>query len=251
MAENWRTGPSNDSKIKKYMNELSELWDKSNDSTLVKLTEFTKYVPKTSLIQFIGRYELYKIIKDIPGDILEIGVCGGSGLFSFIQSVFINEPDYQWRNIIGFDTFEGFVGINDKDNINISSEVKNIGSYKSDSYDEIIQLKNVHQNFRFINNRDQIYLVKGDVCETIPEYLKTHQGLIISMLYIDVDLYEPTKTCLQLLWERIPKGGIVVFDDAIMHEWEGEAIALHEILGIGNSRLVRIHNLKQFYIIKE
>ena len=87
--------------------------------------------------------------------------------------------------------------------------------------------------------------------KTLPEYLDKNNGVIISLLYCDLDLYEPTKFSLELLWNRIPKGGIVVFDNAIVECWHGEAIALNEVLGIRNHRLVRIPNIKQFYLIKE
>ena len=249
MTEVWREKQNN--KIKSYAGELANIWDNSKETTEVKLTEFVKYIPKNSLMQFISRYELYKLIEDIPGDILEFGVCGGKGLFSFVQSVFINEPQYQWRNIIGFDTFEGFTSVHEKDNLELSSHLKVKGAFKTDSYDELLQLKKVHQDFRFMNNRDQIELVKGDVMTTLPEYINKNPGLIVSLLYLDLDLYEPTKLAIELLWKRIPKGGIIVLDEAIMRDWEGEAIALHETIGIGNCKMVKIPYLKQFYIIKE
>ena len=250
MTEAWRE--TKNSKIDDYQNKLSNIWNKSKFDTRLKLTEFSKYIPKNSLIQFITRYELYKLIKDIPGDIFELGVCGGAGLFSFAQSVFIHEPDYQWRNIVGFDTFEGFTNdLNEKDNLDHSSQLKKEKSFNIDSYDELNELIKVHEDFRFLNNRNQIKLVKGDIKKTLPQYLEKNNGVIISLLYCDLDLYEPTKFSLELLWDRIPKGGIVVFDEAIMECWHGEAIALNEVLGIGNHRLVKIPNIKQFYLIKE
>jgi hypothetical protein len=250
MTELWRETKNN--KIEKYHNNLAEMWEKSNFDTRIKLTEFTKFVPKNSLIQFLTRYELYKVIKDIPGDIFELGVCGGGGLFSFAQSVFINESDYQWRNIVGFDTFEGFTDdLNDKDNLNECVHLKKEKAFKIDSYKELNELIKVHEDFRYLNNRNQIKLVKGDIKKTLPEYLEKNNGTIISLLYCDLDLYEPTKFSLELLWNRIPKGGIIVFDEGIMNDWPGEAIALNEVLGIGNHRLVKIPNIKQFYLIKE
>ena len=250
MTEKWRENKND--KIEEYQKNLSQIWDTSNYDTRVKLTEFSKYVPKNSLIQFITRYELYKIIKDVPGDIFELGVCGGGGLFSFAQCVFINEPDYQWRNIVGFDTFDGFTNdLNVKDDLNKYSHLKKENAFSTDSYDELNQLIKVHEDFRFLNNRNQIRLVKGDIKKTLPKYLEENNGLIISLLYCDLDLYEPTKFSLELLWDRIPKGGIVVFDEAIMNSWPGEALALNEVLGIGNHRLVRMPNIKQFYLIKE
>ena len=166
MTEAWRE--TKNTKIEDYQNKLSDIWNKSKFDTRLKLTEFSKYIPKNSLIQFITRYELYKLIKDIPGDIFELGVCGGSGLFSFAQSVFIHEPDYQWRNIVGFDTFEGFTNdINEKDNLDNSSQLKKEKSFKIDSYDELNELIKVHEDFRFLNNRNQIKLVKGDIKKNV------------------------------------------------------------------------------------
>jgi hypothetical protein len=250
MTELWRE--TKNDKIEEYQNNLAEIWEESNFDTRIKLTEFTKFVPKTSLIQFITRYELYKVIKDIPGDIFELGVCGGGGLFSFAQSVLIHEPDYQWRNIVGFDTFEGFTDdINEKDKLEDCPHLKKQNAFKIDSYNELNKLIKVHEDFRYLNNRNQIKLVKGDIKKTLPEYLEENKGTIISLLYCDLDLYEPTKFSLELLWDRIPKGGIIVFDEGIMNEWPGEMIALNEVLGIGNHRLVRVPNIKQFYLIKE
>lgn len=249
MTEKWREQYNN--KIDTYIKDLAFCWNNSKDTTEIKLTQFTKYVPKNSLMQFLARYELYKLIENIPGDIIELGVCGGSGLFSFVQNVFIHEPQYQWRNIIGFDTFEGFVDVNEKDNINLDSHLKKPGAFSENNYHELYNLINVHQNFRFMNTRDQVELIKGDVCKTIPSYLEKNHGLIVAMLYCDLDLYEPTKKALEVLWPRIPKGGVVVLDEGIMRSWQGETTAFHEIIGIGNCRLKKIPYIKQFYLIKE
>ena len=249
MTEKYREIPNK--KIDNYLDQLATVWDNSKDMTKYKLTEFTKYVPKNSLMQFISRYEIYKLIENIPGDIIELGVCGGSGLFSFIQSVFINEPQYQWRKIIGFDTFEGFPNVTKEDNVNDVPHLKKNNAFSQDSYEEILELKKIHENYRFLNAREQIVVIKGDLMETLPKYIEEHPGLIISLLYCDVDLYEPTKIALKLLWDRIPKGGIIVFDNGIMETWQGEMIAFHEILKIGNFKLVKIPYIKQFFFVKE
>lgn len=248
MTENWREKTNN--KINKYISLLANAWDESNYSTDIKLTEFIKYVPKNSLMQFLSRYELYKLIQNIPGDIIELGVCGGKGLFSFVQAVFINEPQYQWRNIIGFDTFNGFVSLSENDNLHMDSHLKKEGAFKEDSYEEICKLAKIHEDFRFMNTRSQIEIIKGDIKYTIPEFINKNKGLIISLLYLDLDLYEPTKIAIELLWDRIPKGGIIVFDEAITRTWQGEAQALHETIGIHNCELNIIPNLKQFYLKK-
>jgi hypothetical protein len=248
MTERWRECPND--KITKYIRDLSDAFDASTDSTYIKLTQFPKYVPKNSLMQFLSRYELYKLIENIPGDIIELGVCGGGGLFSFVQSVFINEPQYQWRNIIGFDTFNGFVEVSSKDNVQLDSHLKRSGAFKSESLEELMSLKKIHEDFRFMNSREQIEIVKGDVEITLPDYIAKNPGMIVSLVYCDLDLYKPTHTAIRLLWDRIPKGGILVLDEGITRTWQGEALALHEIIGIGSCRMYKLPTMKQFYILK-
>ena len=54
---------------------------------------------------------------------------------------------------------------------------------------------------------------KGDILVTLDAYLEKNPHLKISLLHIDVDLYEPTKVVLEKLYDRVTKGGIIIFDD--------------------------------------
>ena len=47
----------------------------------------------------------------------------------------------------------------------------------------------------------------------LDEYLDKNPHLKISLLHIDVDLYEPTKLVLEKLFKHVTKGGIIIFDD--------------------------------------
>ena len=51
----------------------------------------------------------------------------------------------------------------------------------------------------------KIELVKGDVRKTIPKYIKDNPHLIVSLLYLDLDLYEPTRAALRNFIPRMPK----------------------------------------------
>jgi hypothetical protein len=206
-------------------------------------------------MQFIARYELHKLVADVPGDIVELGVCGGGGLFSFAQCAFAYEPAYDHRRVIGFDTFEGFpeTSIGAEDAPGLASHLKRAGAFSTgeDTEGELEALATVHEDFRLLRRGKQIELVRGDVGETLAEYVAKNPGWIIALLYLDLDLYAPTAAALELLWGRVPKGGVVVFDEAITREWGGEALAIHEKLGIGSLRMRKIDHLKQFYVVKE
>ena len=59
------------------------------------------------------------------------------------------------------------------------------------------------------------------------------------MLYLDVDLYEPTKVLLETFISRMPKGAVVVFDELNAKMFPGETCAVDEILGISNIKIER------------
>jgi len=68
-------------------------------------------------------------------------------------------------------------------------------------------------NTRMGFNTDIYELIEGDVKITIPNYLKENPRFRISYLYLDLDIDEPTYIALNLLYERIVRGGIIVFDE--------------------------------------
>ena len=71
-----------------------------------------------------------------------------------------------------------------------------------------------------------IQLIKGDITETIPRYLKLNPNLKISLLNLDVDFYEPSKSILENFYPKLSKGGILMLDDYGI--WDGETMAVNE-----------------------
>ena len=63
---------------------------------------------------------------------------------------------------------------------------------------------------------------------TAPEYIHRNPHLLVSLLYLDFDLYEPTKFALQLFVDRMCSGSIVVFDELNCQNFPGETLAFLE-----------------------
>ena len=57
--------------------------------------------------KLIYQYEIYKMIKDLPGDVLEFGVFKGNSLIRFLTFRSIIENNFS-RKVYGFDTFKEF-----------------------------------------------------------------------------------------------------------------------------------------------
>jgi hypothetical protein len=54
-----------------------------------------------------------------------------------------------------------------------------------------------------------------------------------------VDLYEPTKVMLETFVPRMPKGGVIVFDELNAKMFPGETVAVDEIMGLRNLNIRR------------
>ncbi|WP_303866845.1 TylF/MycF/NovP-related O-methyltransferase [Acetobacterium wieringae] len=198
--------------------------------TKEQLNNFEKYVRRQDLARFMARYELFKMIRQTKGSIIECGVHQGGGLMGWAKISSNLEPYAIHRKIIGFDTFEGFVEINKEDESafeNISL-VKGGFSCEYDVFSELEGLIKEYDNNRFLNQFSKVELVKGDAVNTIPDYINKNQHLIVALLFLDFDLYEPTKTALEHFSSRIPKGGILAFDEINNQFWPGETVALLE-----------------------
>jgi len=50
------------------------------------------------------------------------------------------------------------------------------------------------------------------------------------LLYLDFDIYEPTRIALEYLLPLVPKGGIIGFDELNQNKWKGETVAMKEVL---------------------
>jgi len=224
-----------------YRKELEKYFEKSAGSISEKLENFPKYVPRQNLARFLARYEIFKLIKNIQGSIVECGVLFGTGLMSFAHLSTILEPYNFQRRIIGFDTFSGFPNISEKDTQGISKKAFELkkGGYSAHSIEDLQEAIRIFNMNRYLNHFPKIELVKGDFNETIEKYLEEHSHLVISCLYLDFDIYSPTKTAIEKLLPLVPKGGVVIFDELNEELFPGETIAVKETLELSKFRIKR------------
>ncbi|MFH1642778.1 MAG: TylF/MycF/NovP-related O-methyltransferase [Nanoarchaeota archaeon] len=221
-----------------YRVNLENYFKKSIGSDVEKLENFAKYVPRQSLTRFIAKYEIFKKILDIQGSIIECGVYLGGGLMTFAQISAILEPVNHQRKIIGFDTFSGFTEISKEDENGKSVNLKK-GGYAMDSYDDLINCVKLYDSNRFLNHINKVSLVKGDIKKTLPLYLLDNPHTVVSLLYLDMDVFEPTKTAIENFVPRMPKGAIIAFDELNADNWPGETMAVLKTIGIKNLKIQR------------
>jgi Macrocin-O-methyltransferase (TylF) len=222
-----------------YRRSVGGYFEGSVCTTTEKLENFAKYVPRQALTQFLYRYEMFKRILLVQGSIIECGVLFGGGVMAWAQLSAILEPINHQRRVIGFDTFGGFVGIAPEDQKGTSSYLQP-GAYAVDSYEDLEKGAALFDANRFLKHIPKVELVKGDISQTAPKYVEDNPHTVVSLLYVDLDLFEPTKAALQTFVPRMPKGAIIAFDQVNSPAWPGETIAVLDTLGVRNLRLERV-----------
>ena len=215
------------------------LFEANPSSWETKMENFPKYVRRQNLTRFLALYEIFKHALPVKGSIVECGVNHGFGLMSWAKFSAILEPVNLTRRIYGFDTFEGFPGISEQDRSQSSMHVRE-GDLAADVHDELLQLVDIYDSTRFIGHVGKVKLVRGDATKTIPEFVKESPHLVVSLLFMDFDLYEPTKIALEHFLPRMPKGAVLAFDELDNPLWPGETLAMLEAHAKRPLRLQRL-----------
>jgi len=221
-----------------FLKKLEDYFHHSIGTTSEKLENFAKYIPRQSLTNFLIKYEIYKKILHIQGSIVECGVFFGGGLMTFAQLSSIFEPVNSQRKIIGFDSFEGFPNLSKKDILSKSTLLKK-GGLEANSYKDLQNCISLYDSNRFISHIPKVELIKGDATKTIPKYVQNNPNIVVSLLYLDFDLFEPTKVAIESFVPRMPKSSIIVFDELNSESWMGETLALLDTIGIRNLKIER------------
>lgn len=181
-------------------------------------------------IRIIGklllRYKFYNLTSHLPGDIVEVGVYKGSGITTWLKFLKLFSPHTN-KKVIGFDFFSPNDTFDYTKNIDCGTELNDvINRVKLDE----LSLENVKNNI--INsgiNPSQLFLVKGNVNETSKKFVDENPGFRISILYLDLDLAEPTYYSLINFWDRIVPGGYIIFDEYEHHKFN-EAVGVDRFL---------------------
>lgn len=193
--------------------------------------------------------EIYQQILDVPGVILEFGVRWGRNLSLLHAMRAIYEPYNYSRKIVGFDTFKGFPSVHEKDGKDASIQS---GAYTvSENYEQFLadQLALLETQSP-ASNIQKFELVKGDASVTVHEWLKNNPASVVSFVYFDMDIYQPTFDALEALKPRLTKGSIVGFDEVSFEAMPGETKALMESFGLNNITLRRSQysNIETYFV---
>ena len=196
-------------------------------------------------IRRLFHYEMFMKTISISGNIVECGVASG-GTLAFFKNL---QKEFNCsRKIWGFDSFEGFSSPNSKDGSFFSSSYENYNKKYSK-----FTLGWVKQNLIDLgaqnSDDDDISLIKG----WIPDSLEYYDGSPVSLLNVDVDIYEPTKAILEFFWPLLQDNAVILLDEYDFGDdakkWPGAKIAIDEFCNEKNTSVSK-HYTGRFYITK-
>jgi hypothetical protein len=236
---------------KKARNEFLRLFKNCPIPDNELLSNLGLFFNSKNLARILFMHHLYTQIIDIPGVIIEFGTRWGQNLSLFAALRGIYDTFHRHRKIIGFDTFEGFPSIHEKDGT--STLMKQGKLAVSQNYaDYLRKIIECQENDNPLSHIKKYEVIKGDAVVQFEKYLKDHPETIVALAYFDFDIYEPTKKCLELIRPYLVKGSIIGFDELNDPDSPGETRALAEVFGLNNIKLRRFrHASRVSYFIIE
>lgn len=200
----------------------------------------------------------YILENNINGCFVECGVESGAQPKIMAEILLKNN---QVRDIWMYDTFQGLTkpGVND-----FTAETATLYKMSSEevlSYWESSFIDDTHNTWCFTpidtvkNNINKtgypekhLKYVIGDVMKTLED--KGNLPEEISLLRLDTDWYDSSLKEMEVLFPKVVKGGVVIFDDYF--HWDGQRKATDEYFEKNNiTTKVLQHNQKVGFLIKE
>lgn len=203
---------------------------------------------KSRIGKLLAQYEIFIKTQKIKGTIVEIGVFKGASLMRL--STFRDLLGIK-KKIIAFDAFGKFPKTSNKE-INVDNENLNDDAFidKFENESGVGISKGELLKFTNFKNISNLELIKGDIFKTLKKYYSKKPYEKISLLHIDVDTYAGTEFILNSLYNRVSKGGIIMFDN--YNNIPNETAAVNKFFGKKIKKLKNTQlNKTPYYFVKE
>lgn len=193
--------------------------------------------------KLLAHYELYQRAQRIAGAFVECGVFKGSSLARFAMFRHLFESE-ETRALIGFDVFGKFPETAfDPDKDRRERFIQSAG-------DQSISVEQLQKVLAAKGCGNNVTLVVGDICHTVPAFVAEHPELRIALLHVDVDILEPSQVVMNVLAPLVVPGGVVVLDDYGM--FPGATKAVDEFMAGRPERIQKLpYALAPAFFVKQ
>jgi len=195
------------------------------------------FIPEVVNNTMLSRKKLYYLLHflrhslGIDGDVLEAGVGDGGSARLMLNCLLASRVK---KKMWLLDTFAGYKKV---DAVRDGRHLKE-NDCRCQSRDYVIRLME--------NDSLDVNVIEGVIPATLSE-VKTET---VAFAHIDVNLYEPTLTATAFCLKRMPRGGIVLFDDYNWPATYGHRMAIDELCISENQDIISIAESTQAFLIK-
>ena len=157
-------------KDKYYWKELDKLIKDNKISIKTVLTNYMAFIQRRDLPQLLAYYELFKLVKDMPGSIAEVGVFIGNGLFTWTKMMETFFPGNRGKKVFGFDNFSGYsqdITVHDERAIEYIKSL--VGDFDI-SYDLVSKLEKLHNLDSLIPGVERVKIYNDELSSAINKF---------------------------------------------------------------------------------
>ena len=144
------------------------------------------------------------------------------------------------RKIYGFDSFSGFPNIVELDH-SVRNPIKGEWAVRT-----LKEAKDSIKGLGLFNNDQDYELIEIVFDKNTKNPIPKEK---ICLLHIDLDLYDGYKNALEIFWDQISLGGIIVFDEYNEPNWPGATFAVNQFLEDKNISLDELQKINNKYYL--
>ena len=203
----------------RYLSERKRVSEKYGPQELWSVIDhWALYCGISNLARSMAISDIVRGTLGVPGHVAEFGSWRGANLMFMAKLLRIYDP-HGAKVVHCFDSFQGLTEFTVQDGDGVQHADRYRGSLEE--LNDIIDLYEMS---------DEIVIHQGLIEDTLAEVLDANEALSFSLVYCDVDLYQPTRIMLELLHPRLAKGGVFVFDEWNADSFPGEGLAVNLFL---------------------
>lgn len=118
------------------LSRLKNVFEKNQREFSEIIDSFPGYVRRVRVTRFLQYYELFRMTKDVPGDIVEAGIFRGFSFFALAHFLKIFCMGDRTKRIFGFHNFKGFEKLTQKNGGENEQELRIEGGYSAKDFRE-------------------------------------------------------------------------------------------------------------------
>jgi hypothetical protein len=214
-------------KDEEYWDELNRILSDNGISFTEMLINYPAFIRRREMTRLLADYDLFRMVLGLPGSIVELGVFLGAGLFTWSKLLETFVPGDRSRRVYGFESGRGYRDFAPQDgdpkpwlDAVVGSKVVPDGYLES-----MVRLTNLDN---LIPGLERCRVISGDIIDTVPKFAESNQGTRLCLMFLDVNLYEPTLAALRALYPLLVRGGVVAMNGYGSPPWLGETAAFEQ-----------------------